>query len=201
MPEGQFLPETYRFPSGTTDVELLRQAHAALDARVATRRGRTAIPTLPLQNADELLIVASIVEKESGMPQELPKIAGLYLHRLRIGMRLQADPTVIYGLGERYDGDLHTVDLAHRRTLQHLYARGLAADADRACRRRRHSGDRASREYRRDIFRRLRQGRRQPCFFRDAGGAKRGRRAYVAHLRQKAAECGAMSATRRRAVS
>ena len=56
-------------------------------------------------------IVASIVEKESGLPQELPKIAGLYLHRLRIGMRLQADPTVIYGLGEHYDGELHSVDL------------------------------------------------------------------------------------------
>ena len=108
--EGQFLPETYRFPSGTTDLELLRQAHAALrhvlDAAWATRE-----PTLPLQNAGELLILASIVEKESGLPAELPKIAGLYLHRLSIGMRLQADPTVIYGLGESYDGSVHTADL------------------------------------------------------------------------------------------
>ncbi len=108
--EGEFLPETYRFPGGTTDVELLRQAHLALrrelDAAWADRD-----PTLPLHNAGELLIMASIVEKESGLPQELPKIAGLYLHRLSIGMRLQADPTVIYGLGERYDGDIHSVDL------------------------------------------------------------------------------------------
>lgn len=108
--EGQFLPETYRFVAGTTDIELLRYAHAALvrelDAAWAARD-----PDLPLHNVEELLIMASIVEKESGLPQELPRIAGLYLHRLAIGMRLQADPTVIYGLGERYDGDIHTVDL------------------------------------------------------------------------------------------
>ena len=108
--EGQFLPETYRFIAGTTDIELLRQAHAALarelDADWAGRDGG-----LALQNSGELLIMASIVEKESGLPQELAKIAGLYLHRLSIGMRLQADPTIIYGMGERYDGDIRTVDL------------------------------------------------------------------------------------------
>jgi UPF0755 protein len=108
--EGQFLPETYRFIGGTTEIELLRQAHQALmhelDAAWANRD-----PDVPLHSAYELLIMASIVEKESGLPQELPKIAGLYLHRLSIGMRLQADPTVIYGLGQRYDGNIHTVDL------------------------------------------------------------------------------------------
>lgn len=108
--EGQFLPETYRFPSGTTDLELLRQAHAAL-TRVLDDAWANRAPLLPLRSANDLLIMASIVEKESGVPEELPKIAGLYLHRLSIGMRLQADPTVIYGLGEAYDGDLHTVDL------------------------------------------------------------------------------------------
>jgi UPF0755 protein len=108
--EGQFLPETYRFPSGTSDVELLRQAHAAL-TRVLNAAWTDRDVTIPLRSADELLIMASIVQKESGLPEELPKIAGLYLHRLGIGMRLQADPTVIYGLGEAYDGDLHTVDL------------------------------------------------------------------------------------------
>jgi UPF0755 protein len=108
--EGQFLPETYRFPSGTSDVELLREAHAAL-VRVLDGAWNTRDPAIPLHDARELLIMASIVEKESGVPEELPKIAGLYLHRLGIGMRLQADPTVIYGLGDAYDGDLHTVDL------------------------------------------------------------------------------------------
>ena len=108
--EGQFLPETYRFISGTADIEVLRQAHQALvhelDAAWTNRD-----PEVPLRSSYELLIMASIVEKESGLPQELPKIAGLYLHRLSIGMRLQADPTVIYGLGQRYDGNIHTVDL------------------------------------------------------------------------------------------
>jgi UPF0755 protein len=109
-PEGQFLPETYRFPEGTPELEILRQAHVALvhelESAWATRD-----PGLTLKNAAELLIVASIVQKESGLPQELPKIAGLYLHRLRIGMRLQADPSVIYGLGNHYEGQLHSVDL------------------------------------------------------------------------------------------
>ncbi len=109
-PEGQFLPETYRFPEGTPGLEILRQAHAALERELESAWA-TRDPTLPLKSAAELLIVASIVQKESGLPQELPKIAGLYLHRLRIGMRLQADPTVIYGLEERYDGQLHSVDL------------------------------------------------------------------------------------------
>jgi UPF0755 protein len=108
--EGQFLPETYRFPSGTSDVDVLRQAHAAL-TRVLNTAWTERDATIPLRNANELLIMASIVEKESGLPEELPKIAGLYLHRLGIGMRLQADPTIIYGLGGSYDGDLHTVDL------------------------------------------------------------------------------------------
>jgi peptidoglycan lytic transglycosylase G len=108
--EGQFLPETYRFPGGTTDIELLRQAHTALLREIgAAWTDRD--PDLPLRNANELLIMASIVQKESGLQQELAKIAGLYLHRLKLGMRLQADPTVIYGLGEQYDGDIHTVDL------------------------------------------------------------------------------------------
>jgi UPF0755 protein len=109
-PEGQFLPETYRFVGGATDIDLLRQAHTAL-VRELDSAWMDRDPDLPLQDSYELLIMASIVEKESGLPQELRLIAGLYLHRLVIGMRLQADPTVIYGLGDRYDGDIRTVDL------------------------------------------------------------------------------------------
>ena len=108
--EGQFLPETYRFAGGTTDIELLRQAHAALKLELDSAWADRA-PGLALRDARELLIMASIVEKESGLPQELGLIAGLYLHRLGVGMRLQADPTVIYGMGDRYDGDIRTVDL------------------------------------------------------------------------------------------
>jgi UPF0755 protein len=109
-PEGQFLPETYKFPSGTTDVDLLRQAHDALQRELAADWAARD-PALPLHDPEELLILASIVEKESSVPGELGLIAGLYLHRLAIGMRLQADPTLIYGLGDQYDGSLHSADL------------------------------------------------------------------------------------------
>jgi len=108
--EGQFLPETYKFPGGTTDVELLAQAHAAL-ARELAAAWKDRDVDQPLQSPEQLLTLASIVEKESSLPEELPKIAGLYLRRLTLGMRLQADPTVIYGLGARYDGAIHTADL------------------------------------------------------------------------------------------
>lgn len=108
--EGQFLPETYKFVAGTSDIEILRQAHAALGHELETAWTERD-QDIPLHSSYELLILASIVEKESGLPQELPKIAGLYEHRLAIGMRLQADPTIIYGMGERYEGDIRTVDL------------------------------------------------------------------------------------------
>jgi UPF0755 protein len=108
--EGQFLPETYKFVAGTSDIEVLRQAHTAL-TRELQAAWMDRDQESPLHSPYELLIMASIVEKESGLPQELAKIAGLYLHRLAIGMRLQADPTIIYGMGEHYDGDIRSVDL------------------------------------------------------------------------------------------
>jgi UPF0755 protein len=108
--EGQFLPQTYRFAAGTSDVELLQEAHAALSRELAAD-WNDRDTTEPLASPMDLLILASIVEKESSLAEELPKVAGVYVRRLTIGMRLQADPTLIYGLGADYDGSLHTVDL------------------------------------------------------------------------------------------
>ncbi len=109
-PEGEFLPQTYEFPRGTRDVALLAIAHRALvDTLAAAWKSRA--PDLPLRDPQQLLILASIVEKESALPDERARIAGVYLHRLSIGMRLQADPTVIFGLGARYRGRLHAADL------------------------------------------------------------------------------------------
>ena len=141
--------------------------------------------------------MASIVEKESGLPQELPKIAGLYLHRLSIGMRLQADPTVIYGLGERYDGDIRTRRSAHRRALQHLYPRGLAADADRACRaRRRFARPRIRRKPTRIYFVASTKDDGSHVFSATLEEHNAAVAAYVAHQRQSGAGVGAMSAER-----
>ncbi len=109
-PEGQFFPDTYRFAYGTPDLEILKIAHERLRAELATaweKRTPVAVITTPY----EALTLASLVEKESARAEERRKIAGVYVHRLAIGMRLQADPTIIYGLGERYDGDLRTRDL------------------------------------------------------------------------------------------
>ncbi len=108
--EGQLFPDTYLVPRGATDLEVLRQAHARLKDRLATawlqRR-----PDLPLAGPYEALVLASIIEKETGAPEERPRIASVFVNRLRRGMRLQTDPTVIYGLGSRYDGSIHRRDL------------------------------------------------------------------------------------------
>jgi UPF0755 protein len=109
-PEGLFFPDTYRFARGTTDLELLRQAHARLERELAQSwSGRS--PRLPVESPYKLLILASLVEKETGAPDERPLIAGVFVNRLERGMRLQTDPTVIYGLGEEFDGNLRRRDL------------------------------------------------------------------------------------------
>jgi UPF0755 protein len=109
-PEGQFLPDTYTFPRGTADIELLRWAHEALWEEVeAAWRESEASP--PLASAYEGLILASIIEKETALESERGLISGVFHERLERGMRLQTDPTVIYGLGETFDGNLRRADL------------------------------------------------------------------------------------------
>jgi UPF0755 protein len=103
--EGRFLPETYRFPRGETDEALLTRANRDLEA-VLESAWADRQPDLPLDSPYELLILASIIEKETGRASERRRIAGVFTRRLERGMRLQTDPTVIYGLGERFDGDL-----------------------------------------------------------------------------------------------
>ncbi len=109
-PEGQFFPDTYRFPRGTSDREILLQAHARLKRELRAAWAHRA-PDLPLDSAYEALILASLIEKETAVADERPLIAGVFVNRLRKGMRLQTDPSVIYGLGEKFDGNLRRRDL------------------------------------------------------------------------------------------
>jgi UPF0755 protein len=108
--EGRFFPDTYRFAAGTSDRRILERAYERMQAELQGDWSQRA-PDLPLANADEALILASIIEKETGREDERPRVAAVFVNRLRQGMRLQSDPTVIYGLGESYDGHIHTRDL------------------------------------------------------------------------------------------
>ncbi|MDD2769615.1 MAG: endolytic transglycosylase MltG [Methylococcus sp.] len=109
-PEGRFFPDTYFFTKGTPDVEILKRACARMSAALVQEWPRRA-PELPYRTPDDALIMASIVEKETARTEEKREVAGVLVRRLRIGMPLQVDPTVIYGLGERYDGKLKREDL------------------------------------------------------------------------------------------
>jgi UPF0755 protein len=109
-PEGRFLPETYLYQRGDSDLDVLRRAHAAMDKALdAAWQQRAA--DLPVQTPEQALILASIIEKETGLASERPQIAGVFARRLNIGMKLQTDPTVIYGLGSAYDGNIRRRDL------------------------------------------------------------------------------------------
>lgn len=104
-PEGRFFPDTYRYIRGMRDIDLLRQALQRQEQVLAEEWARRA-DNLPYREPYQALIMASLVEKETGVPSERPQIAGVFVRRLRLGMLLQTDPTVIYGLGERYQGNL-----------------------------------------------------------------------------------------------
>jgi UPF0755 protein len=109
-PEGRFFPDTYTYAKGSTDLALLKRAMHAMDQRLDAAWSQRN-PRLPLQSADQALILASIIEKETGRAKEQAQISAVFNNRLSIGMRLQTDPTVIYGLGEAFDGNLRKVDL------------------------------------------------------------------------------------------
>lgn len=109
-PEGRFFPDTYTYAKGASDLAVLRRALHAMDRRLEAAWSQRASDT-PLQSADEALVLASIVEKETGRASDRAQIAGVFANRLRIGMLLQTDPTVIYGLGEKFDGNLRRRDL------------------------------------------------------------------------------------------
>ena len=109
-PEGRFFPDTYTYAKGSSDIALLRRAMHAMDRHLEAAWAQRAADT-PLKSADEALILASIVEKETGKASDRGQIAGVFVNRLRVGMLLQTDPTVIYGLGEKFDGNLRKRDL------------------------------------------------------------------------------------------
>lgn len=123
-PEGWFLPDTYLFPRGTEDLELLRTAHRAMLALLdAEWPGRA--EGLPYEDRYRALVLASIVEKETGVPEERARVAGVFVRRLQRGMPLEADPTVIYGLGSGFDGRLTRRDLRRDTPYNTYLHRGL----------------------------------------------------------------------------
>ena len=110
-PEGRFYPDTYHFPRGTTDVQFLRRAYQTM-ADVLAQEWQGRDTGLPYKTPYDALIMASIIEKETAVPAERGRIAGVFVRRLQRSMRLQTDPTVIYALGEHYKGNIHKRDLA-----------------------------------------------------------------------------------------
>jgi UPF0755 protein len=111
-PEGRFYPDTYHFPRGTSDAAFLKRAYKRMET-VLEKAWQQRNEKLPLKNPYEALILASIIERETGIPEERGKIAGVFIRRLERGMLLQTDPTVIYGMGAHFDGNIRKQDLIH----------------------------------------------------------------------------------------
>ena len=120
-PEGRFYPDTYFYSVGENDVSILKRAYESMK-QVLWKEWEMRNPDVPLKNADEALTLASIIEKETGKASERPMIAGVFTNRLRKRMRLQTDPTVIYGMGDRFKGNIRRRDLT-RDTAYNTYTR------------------------------------------------------------------------------
>lgn len=121
-PEGRFYPDTYTYAKGSTDVALMQRALKAMD-RHLDKVWNQRKSNLPITHPEELLILASIIEKETGRANDRPLISAVFHNRLKMGMRLQTDPTVIYGMGDAFDGNLRRVDL-RTDTPYNTYTRG-----------------------------------------------------------------------------
>ena len=109
-PEGMFFPDTYLFGKGASDLDILKRAYKAMQRQLQAAWQQRA-PDLPYRSPYEALIMASVIEKETGQAMDRALIGGVFVNRLRIGMALQTDPSVIYGLGEKFDGNLRKKDL------------------------------------------------------------------------------------------
>jgi UPF0755 protein len=109
-PEGRFHPDTYAYSKGSADLAVLKRAYRAMEKHLAAAWAERD-PQTPLKSADEALTLASLVEKETGLPTDRARVAGVFINRLKLGMPLQTDPSVIYGLGPAFDGNLHKRDL------------------------------------------------------------------------------------------
>lgn len=121
MPEGLFFPDTYFFVRDSSDKEILKRAYETMQTKLKAA-WQSRAPNLPYKTPYEALIMASIVEKETGKSSERPMIAGVFINRLHMGMRLQTDPTVIYGMGSHFDGNLRKKDLL-RDSIYNTYTR------------------------------------------------------------------------------
>ncbi|WP_058048124.1 endolytic transglycosylase MltG [Janthinobacterium sp. Ant5-2-1] len=122
LPEGLFFPDTYLFAKGASEMQIFKQAHTAMIGRLSEAWDKRD-PALPYKNPYEALIMASIVEKETGQKSERAMIAGVFVNRLKTGMLLQTDPTVIYGMGDNYQGKIRKRDL-EADTPYNTYTRG-----------------------------------------------------------------------------
>ena len=122
LPEGLFFPDTYLFAKGASEMQIFKQAHTAMIGRLSEAWDKRD-PALPYKNPYQALIMASIVEKETGQKSERAMIAGVFVNRLKTGMLLQTDPTVIYGMGDNYQGKIRKRDL-EADTPYNTYTRG-----------------------------------------------------------------------------